>query len=524
MDNRIGAWWKTHKPTKRRLVQVYAALLYNAHIKGFIKGNIYTGPLKNVCVPGFNCYSCPGAVGSCPLGALQNALAASNARAPYYMMGILLLFGLILGRTICGWICPLGMIQELLHKIPTPKIRKGPYTRVLSWLKYVVLLIFVVAIPLIYSVQKFPVPGFCKYICPAGTLEGAIALLSNPANTPWFSMLNILFTRKFIILIIILTACVFLYRAFCRFLCPLGAIYGLFARVALVGVKVEESVCTHCGRCVAHCEMDIKKVGDHECIHCGACMDVCPIKAIEMKCGKLTLLKSPAEHEPDKVPGVKGNKRPVWTILCWSLAVAVLAGVLWYVNKPADAEKTAAPVEQTAAVQQDAGDGTEQAAVLPTELPGQQTTEPAEEEIPVGYQVHMRCPSFSVPLYGEEGGTYTYTPGKVTVINFWATYCTPCVGELPYFQKLYDTYGAQIDIIAIHANLTTDDVQAYLNGTTYTMPFGWDETGEVMKQLGGSVALPMTVIVDADGVIVYNQEKSVTYALLESTVSPLLQP
>ena len=66
-------WWAAHKPTKRRLIQVYAALLYNAYIKGFITGDIYVGPTKNICVPGFNCYSCPGAIGACPLGALQNA-------------------------------------------------------------------------------------------------------------------------------------------------------------------------------------------------------------------------------------------------------------------------------------------------------------------------------------------------------------------------------------------------------------------------------------------------------------------
>lgn len=267
MANRISAWWGAHKPTKRRLIQVYAALLFNANIKGFIQGEIYTGPTKNVCIPGFNCYSCPGAVGACPLGALQNALASSGARAPYYVLGTLMLFGLILGRTICGWLCPLGLIQELFHKIPTPKIQKNRFTSVLSWLKYVILGIFVLAIPLLYSGQHFPVPAFCKYICPAGTFEGAMALLANPVNDAKFSMLNILFTRKFIIMVLIFTACVFIYRAFCRFLCPLGAIYGLFARLSVLGVKVEASECTHCQRCVSHCKVDIRRVGDHECIH-----------------------------------------------------------------------------------------------------------------------------------------------------------------------------------------------------------------------------------------------------------------
>ena len=118
------SWWQAHRPTTRRLVQLYSALLHNAYIKGFIDGRIYTGNAKYACVPGFNCYSCPGAVGSCPLGSIQNALASTGHRAGWYVLGIIMLFGVILGRTICGWLCPLGLIQELLHRIPTPKQKR----------------------------------------------------------------------------------------------------------------------------------------------------------------------------------------------------------------------------------------------------------------------------------------------------------------------------------------------------------------------------------------------------------------
>lgn len=163
-------WLRNHLPTQRRLIQLYTALLYNAHVKGFIKGDIYTGSSKMLCVPGFNCYSCPGAVGACPLGALQNAVASSGSRAPTYVLGILLLYGLILGRTICGFLCPVGLMQELLHKIPTPKVPKGRLTRAFSWVKYVILVVFVIGIPLWYASQRYPLPAFCKYICPAGTL------------------------------------------------------------------------------------------------------------------------------------------------------------------------------------------------------------------------------------------------------------------------------------------------------------------------------------------------------------------
>jgi hypothetical protein len=151
LDNVKTSWWRRHKPSTRRLIQLYSALLHNAHLKGFISGQIYQGKAKYACVPGFNCYSCPSAAGACPLGAIQNAFASTGHRAGWYVLGIILLFGVVLGRTICGWLCPLGLIQELLNKIPTLKIRKGRVTRALSWLKYVLLAVFVIALPLWYG-------------------------------------------------------------------------------------------------------------------------------------------------------------------------------------------------------------------------------------------------------------------------------------------------------------------------------------------------------------------------------------
>ena len=174
---KIKGWLVDHKPSKRRIIQVYTALLYNANIKGFFNGQIYKGPTKKICVPGMNCYSCPGAVGACPLGSLQNALSASDTRLPAYVFGIIILFGLLLGRTICGFLCPVGFAQELLYKIKTPKLQKSRATRIISYLKYIVLVGLVVVVPLVFTI-----PGFCEYICPAGTFEGGVGLLSNIQN------------------------------------------------------------------------------------------------------------------------------------------------------------------------------------------------------------------------------------------------------------------------------------------------------------------------------------------------------
>lgn len=492
-------WCKAHLPTQRRLIQLYAALLYNAHAKGFIKGNIYTGSSKMLCVPGLNCYSCPGAVGACPLGALQNAVASSSSRAPTYILGILLLYGLLLGRTICGYLCPFGLLQELLHKLPTPKIRKSRITRILSWLKYVILSIFVFLVPFWYSLQSYPVPAFCKYICPAGTLEGAIGLLSNPVNADKYAMLGRLFTYKFVILIAIIAACVFAYRAFCRFLCPLGAIYGLFSKVALIGVNVDASNCIDCGRCVSHCKMDIRQVSDHECIHCGECINVCPTNAISFKAGKFTI------HGPEiqQKTEIKKQTLNYTRFIAWGIALVILVAAFVFFNTSNTPDNT---------------------ELLPNA---------PETSIATGSAVGMLAPDFSAPIYGSESPfVLSKYRGKTVVINFWATWCTPCCSELPYFDEIYSKYGDEVIVIALHSNLVTDDVVAYLGKFNYQMPFALDVTGDIIKSYGGSTMLPHTVIIDENGVITYNAVGSLTLDKLKSlldiqtsyTITPTLNP
>lgn len=489
-------WIKNHLPTRRRLIQLYAALLYNAHAKGFITGNIYTGATKVMCVPGLNCYSCPGAVGACPLGALQNAVASSRNRTPVYVLGILMLYGLMLGRTICGYLCPVGLVQELLHKLPTPKIKKSRITYVLSYFKYVLLVVLVVAVPLWFAFQSLPLPAFCKFICPAGTLEGAVGLLSHPENADKFSMLGGLFTWKMIVALILVGLCVFLYRGFCRFICPLGAFYGLFSRVALIGVRVDCARCTGCGKCVRECPMDIRHVGDHECVSCGKCISACPTKAIELRAGKF-VLSSAEKKTPNKLLPTVG----------WILAIALLAGVALYVNRT-DKDETPPepPVEDVTQDQTTEGsENTEDTA-----------TDPAPE---IGSKIGMTAPDFTVPLYS--GGEFTLSQhrGKIVVVNFWATWCTPCCAELPYFNSMYETFGDSVSVVAIHSDLVTDDVAAYLAGYDYTLPFALDETGEAGKLLGVSTMLPHTIIIDANGVIVYNAAGSLNYEELQALVA-----
>lgn len=268
---------------KRFSIQAAATLLQNANLKGFFTGKLYQGPVKQVCVPGLNCYSCPGAVGACPIGSLQSFLSGLKFRFPYYVVGLLLFFGALLGRAVCGFLCPMGFFQELLHKIPFPaKRRSFPGDRKLRYLKYGVLLLLVVVLPLCVKLTPF----FCKYICPSGTLSGILLAFHDQIVR---AQLGGLFVWKVGVLVAIVIGCLILWRPFCKYLCPLGAIYGFFNRFALYRMHLDESKCIRCGACARACRMCVdpsKSPNSAECIRCGDCVQKCPTGALRQGFGK----------------------------------------------------------------------------------------------------------------------------------------------------------------------------------------------------------------------------------------------
>ena len=278
-------------------IQFLATLLTNIHLPNFFKGKIYQGSGKTVCVPGLNCYSCPGAAGSCPIGALQAVIGSSKFRFSYYITGFLILLGVLLGRFICGFLCPFGWFQDLLHKIPGKKFSTKKL-RPLRYLKYAVLLILVLILPaVITNSAGMGNPFFCKYLCPQGVLEGAIPLAL--ADSGIRSALGNLFAWKSVVLITVIVLSILFYRPFCKWICPLGAFYSLFNRVSLFQMQVDESKCISCGKCQKACKMDVdvtQSPNHPECIRCGACIHACPTQAVCYHYG-FTTNKTKQEYE-----------------------------------------------------------------------------------------------------------------------------------------------------------------------------------------------------------------------------------
>lgn len=230
------------KEFKRWATQLAMTVLYNGRGGAYLLGTDMTW--KNACIPGVNCGYCRYTAAGCPWGITQQTLSGFALPLGWKVWGVLLLGALLLGRMICGWLCPFGWGQELLDKLPVMKLPKSKITYYLTYLKYVVLLLF------ISDLYFFDLHGL--------DWRWAVGFL--------------------------VVASIFIYRPLCRFFCPLGALYSLFNRFSVWGMQVELRKCVGCQLCVRKCLMDCKHVGDRECIACGKCRQVCPTQAVSLGC------------------------------------------------------------------------------------------------------------------------------------------------------------------------------------------------------------------------------------------------
>ena len=269
--------WKRHR------VQILWALLTNSYLIGFVQGKIYKGKLKNLCVPGLNCYSCPGAAGTCPIGAMQAVIGNWNFKFAFYAAGFLVFVGALMGRFVCGWLCPFGLIQDLLYKIPFPrKLRTFKGDRLLRKLKYVVLLFFVILLPMfLVDVLGQGAPYFCKLICPVGTLEGGIPLVL--LNKSMHGALGWLYAWKNVLLLFTVFLSILIYRPFCKYICPLGAVYSVFNPISVFRYRIDREKCVGCDACAKVCKMQVNPAENPnhpECIRCGQCKKACQKQCI----------------------------------------------------------------------------------------------------------------------------------------------------------------------------------------------------------------------------------------------------
>ena len=253
----------------RRYFQLGVTLGANSWIKGYWVKAVYQGATKGFCAPVLDCYACPSALFSCPIGTLQHFMVVRAM--PYYALGYLGAVGAFLGRLPCGILCPFGYFQELLYKLPSMKIRIPRYLRLF---RYPVLVFLVFLIPWISSENWF------SKLCPMGTLTGGLPWVTMSAEIR--NMVRDLFWIKIAILIFYAASSVIAKRPFCQTTCPLGALYGLFNRWSLVRLRWEPGKCTHCDRCYEVCPMEIKVYEGANTGQCIRCLDCTACEAISV--------------------------------------------------------------------------------------------------------------------------------------------------------------------------------------------------------------------------------------------------
>ena len=276
----------------RHLIQLISAFVANCRLFITPSNPIYKGPLKHVCFPGLNCYSCPATPWACPLGALQSVfanlkanLAVGKINLGLYVLGSLGVVASLVGRMPCGWFCPFGLLQDILFKVRLPKLELW---RPLTWVRYPSLIFLVIILPIFLTDRfGFGQTWFCKYLCPAGTLEAGVPLLIMSPELR--SAIGTLFYSKFALMGMFILWSMVTIRPFCRTLCPLGLILGLFNRVSWLRLRFNGNTCVDCHACELICPTGVffstgkDNINSTKCIRCLRCYVLCPGGAVTIE-------------------------------------------------------------------------------------------------------------------------------------------------------------------------------------------------------------------------------------------------
>lgn len=313
-----------------RIGQIIGAVVLNAYILAYIQNKvIYQGFFKSIPEPVLNCYGGPLSVFACPMGSLQQIIGIH--RIPFFIIGFFIIIGIVIGRMACAWICPFGLIQDLLYKIKSFKISLPKFAPVLTMTFFVIgyliahfffanflliwrilsvagfVVIGIVADNLIkWQIKKFDLtavkfliligvalifayytgePWYCK-LCPQGTLQAGIPLvLWDPVHS-LRRLVGWLYYTKIGILIVTLVLSIPIKRPFCRVVCPIGAIYAIFNKFSLLHLKLNAKECKTCRLCERVCPMGIEvhqNSNQLDCIRCFECVWHCSPRSIEIK-------------------------------------------------------------------------------------------------------------------------------------------------------------------------------------------------------------------------------------------------
>lgn len=209
----------------------------------------------------------------------------------------IVVLGIVLSRFFCGWICAFGALQGAFGWLGK-KLFKRRFTvppkvdRVLRWLKY----------PILVAIVYFTWTTGTLIIRPYDPLA-AYGHLSAGLAAVWAE-----FSVGFVLLVLTLGLSMFYERAFCKYVCPMGAVNAILGRIPLFRIKRESKTCISCSKCDHVCPMNIEvstadKVTSPECIGCLECVTACPTK-------KKTL-----------VPTIAGKPVKLWQVAALGLGI-----------------------------------------------------------------------------------------------------------------------------------------------------------------------------------------------------------
>lgn len=139
-----------------------------------------------------------------------------------------------------------------------------------------------------------------------------------------------------------------------------------------------------------------------------------------------------------------------------------------------------------------------------TKTAGTKKDESKEERTAKGEsEKGMTAPDFEVTLLSGKTVKLSDYRGKRVLLNFWATWCGPCVQEMPAFQRLSEDYPDDVVILAVNCGESKEEVESFVQKNGYTFPIALDENLEA-SNLYPATSIPLTLIVDEEGDIVYS--------------------